>query len=49
LHEELLPKAIFGSEPSRDGRVVVTGVEAGSVTLHKVTASEVARLLGVTQ
>lgn len=47
MHEEPFPKATFGNEPQRGGRVVVIGVEADRDTVRKVTASEAARRLGV--
>lgn len=47
IHGEELPAPTFGNEPRRGGRVVLLAVEAGLETVHKVTAAEAARLLGV--
>lgn len=43
-----LPAPSFGNEPVHGGRVVLLGIDAGLDTVRKVTASEAARMLGVT-
>lgn len=42
------PPTPLNNEPQHGGRVVVVAVEAGRETVEKVTASQAARLLGVT-
>lgn len=43
-----LPKATFGHEPQEGGILMVVSVEAGLDAVKKVSASEAARMLGVT-
>ncbi|MBQ6524438.1 MAG: HicB family protein, partial [Atopobiaceae bacterium] len=47
MHDEDIPVPTFGNEPQHGDRVVVFAVEAGLDTVRKVTASEAARMLGV--
>lgn len=47
IHGRELPKPTFGNEPRYGGRNLVFGCTAGRETVDKVTASEAARLLGV--
>lgn len=47
MHGEGFPVPTFGNEPRNGGRVVVFAVVAGKDTVRKVTASEAARMLGV--
>lgn len=44
-----LPKPTFGNTPRHGGTNMVFGVSAGLETIEKVTATEAARMLGVTQ
>ena len=44
-----LPAPTFGNTPRHGGTNMVFGVSAGLETIEKVTASEAARMLGVTQ
>ena len=44
-----LPKPTFGNTPHHGGTNMVFGVSAGLETIEKVTATEAARMLGVTQ
>ena len=44
-----LPAPTFGNEPRHGGTNMVFGISAGIETIEKVTASEAARMLGVTQ
>ena len=48
MHAKELPTPTFGNEPCHGGRVVLLGIQAGLDTVRKVSASEAARLLGVT-
>lgn len=43
------PAPTFGNEPRHGGTNMVFGISAGIETIEKVTASEAARMLGVTQ
>ena len=43
------PEPTYGHEPEHGGKIVVFAVQAGRETVDKVSASEAARLLGVTQ
>lgn len=43
------PEPTFGNKPRHGGTNMVFGVSAGLETIEKVTASEAARMLGVTQ
>ena len=47
IHDERFPEPTYGNAPRHGGRVVLIGVEAGRDTVRKVTASEAARMLGV--
>lgn len=47
IHGRELPKPTFGNKPRYGGRNLVFGCAAGRETVDKVTASEAARLLGV--
>ena len=42
------PAATFGNEPRHGGRIMLVGVEASRETVRRVSASEAARMLGVT-
>lgn len=42
------PVPTYGHEPEHGGKVIVFAVQAGRETVDKVSASEAARLLGVT-
>ena len=44
-----LPAATFGNKPRHGGTNMVFGISAGIETIEKVTASEAARMLSVTQ
>ncbi|OUO60414.1 helix-turn-helix domain-containing protein [Olsenella sp. An270] len=44
-----LPTPTFGNKPRHGGTNMVFGISAGIETIEKVTASEAARMLGVTQ
>ena len=48
MRGETPPKPTFGNAPRHGGANMVFAVQAGRETVEKVTASEAARLLGVT-
>lgn len=48
MHGLDVPKATFGHEPQEGGIRMIVSVEAGLDTVKKVSASEAARMLGVT-
>lgn len=48
IHGEPFPKPTYCNEPKHGGKVICIAVDAGKDTIRKVTASEAARMLGVT-
>lgn len=48
MRDETPPRPTFGNAPRHGGTNMVFAVQAGRETVEKVTASEAARLLGVT-
>lgn len=49
MHGKSLPKATFGNAPRYGGTNLVVAMQAGRETVEKVTATEAARLLGVSR
>ena len=47
MNGEEIPKATFGNEPIHGGRTLIVSVNAGKNTVDKVSASDAARMLGV--
>lgn len=47
MNGEEFPKATFGNEPKHGGKTLIVAVEAGKDTIKKVSASDAARMLGV--
>jgi hypothetical protein len=47
LHDVALPTPTFGNEPREGGSRMIVSVEAGLDLIRKVSASEAARMLGV--
>lgn len=48
MHGLELPDASFGNEACRGGKVIMVASDAGLETVRKMTATEAARMLGVT-
>ena len=48
MHNVGIPEPTFGNSPKEGGTIMVVSIEAGLNTIRKVSASEAARLLGVT-
>lgn len=48
IHGKPFPEPTYGNRPRHGGQVVLVGVDVGRDTIRKVTASEAARMLGVT-
>ena len=47
MNDENLPKATFGNKPVHGGQTLIVAVNAGKETVNKVSASDAARMLGV--
>lgn len=47
MNDEELPEATFGNKPVHGGQTLIVAVNAGKETVNKVSASDAARMLGV--
>ena len=47
MNNEEIPKATFGNEPVHGGQTLIIAVNASKETVEKVSASDAARMLGV--
>jgi len=48
MHDVPIPKPTYENEPREGGSIIAVAIEAGLDTIRRVSASEAARLLGVT-
>ena len=48
MHDYVIPEATYGNQPKEDGAIMIVSIEAGKETIQSVSASEAARMLGVT-
>ena len=47
MNDEEIAKATFGNKPVHSGQTLIVSVNAGKETVEKVSASDAARMLGV--
>jgi len=47
MYDVAIPEATFGNQPKEGGYIMVVSIEAGLDTIERVSASEAARMLGV--
>lgn len=47
MNDEVLPNATFGNKPAHGGQTLIIAVDASKETVKKVSASDAARMLGV--